>query len=87
MSTMSPELALVDPAAARARGRGLAADPALRVSRAAALPARRRPAAAPSVPRVGRARVPAVAIVRTFAFDAFVFLSVAVCVLLANLFA
>jgi hypothetical protein len=87
MSTLSPELALVDPEL-----RALAVAVLPRVRPFEFLELRPLPPAEPvaAVRAFGPSAVVAylaVAIVRTFAFDAVVFLIVAVCVLLANLFA
>jgi hypothetical protein len=86
MSMMSPELALVDP---ELRARAVAGLP--RVRPYAFLEQRPAPlvVAAPAAPAFRASAAFAyllVAIARTFAFDAVVFVSVAVCVLLANLF-
>jgi hypothetical protein len=87
MSTMSPELALVDP---ELRADGVARLPPIYVN--AFLEVRARPV---ELPVVGRQSFRpsavlvylALAIVRTCVFDAVLFASVVTCVLLANLIA
>jgi len=86
MSTMSPELALVDP---DLRAHAVAGLP--RVHPYAFLELRSLPELRAESPPAFRASAVLayllVAIARTVAFDAVVFASVAACVLLANLFA
>jgi hypothetical protein len=89
MSTMSPELALVDP---ELRAYAIELLPTVRPY--AFLELRTLVVDIPVVPAPARTSYAsaalaylAVAIMRTLAFDAVVFVSIAVCVLLANLFA
>lgn len=87
MSTLSPELALVDP---ELRAYAVAVLPTIRPFAFLELPPfpiDEPPASAASFRVSAALAYLLVAIVRTFAFDAVVFLSVAACVLLANLFA
>jgi len=85
MSTMSPELALVDP---ELRALAVAVLPRVRPFEFLELrPLPPEPVAAGPAFRLSAVvAYLAVAIVRTFAFDAVVFVIVAVCVLLAALF-
>jgi hypothetical protein len=83
MSTMSPELALVDP---ELRADAVARLPPIYVNaflEMRARPVERRPSFRPSAALIYLA----VAIVRTCVFDFVLFASVATCVLLANLIA
>jgi hypothetical protein len=87
MSMLSPELALVDP---ELRAYAVAVLPPIRPFAFLDLPPfpiDEPPTAAPSVRVSAVLAYLVVAIVRTCAFDAVVFASVAACVLLANLFA
>ena len=87
MSTLSPELALVDP---QLRAHAVSVLPPIRPFAFLELPPfpiDEPQTAAPSVRVSAVLAYLLVAIARTFVFDAFVFASVAVCVLLANLFA
>ncbi len=87
MSTMSPELALVDP---DLRALAIAVLPPVRpfaFLELQPLPIDAPSTAAPSVRVSAVLTYLLVAIVRTCAFDAVVFASVAACVLFANLFA
>jgi hypothetical protein len=86
MSTLSPELALVDP---ELRAYAVAVLPRIQPFAFLELPPLPidKPSAAPSVRVSAVLAYLAVAIVRTCAFDVVVFVSVAACVLLANLFA
>jgi hypothetical protein len=87
MTTMSPELALVDP---ELRAYAVARLPPVRpfsFLELRLLSIDEAPPAAPSFRASAAFAYLLLAIVRTFVFDALVFASVVACVLLANLFA